>query len=75
MRITLAYPVEGIGGPDETVEVDETTGRRLLGDGFARPASPDADEETVPTKARSRKARSTRKPPADGTPPEHEGGQ
>lgn len=58
MRITLAYPIDGIGGPDETVEVDETTGRRLLADGFARPAAR--------RKARSHKARSPRKPPADG---------
>lgn len=36
MRITLAYPIEGLGDPDETVDIDDVSGRRLIGDGMAR---------------------------------------
>lgn len=42
-RITLAYPWTDADGkehrPDETISVDEATARRLIGDGWARPAS------------------------------------
>jgi hypothetical protein len=41
MRVTLAYPWDG-HDPDETVEVDNATGRRLLRDGKARPADDEA---------------------------------
>ena len=44
MRITLAVPYDG-HDPDETIEVDDANGRRLLRDGFAR--LPDRNEQTV----------------------------
>lgn len=37
MKVTLAYPWED-HQPDQTVDVDDETGRTLLRDGFARPA-------------------------------------
>lgn len=51
MKVTLAVPFDG-HQPDETIEVDDATGRRLLHDGFARrpvesptPDLPDTGEE------------------------------
>lgn len=38
MKVTLAYPIEDLGAPDQTVEVDERRGRSLIRDGLARPA-------------------------------------
>ena len=58
MRITLAYPRPGIGDADETVDVDDATGRTLIADGFARPAE-------SPRK-RSQTHASTTEPPAGG---------
>jgi hypothetical protein len=51
-KITLAWPQEGIGGSDETVDVDDATARRLIGDGLARypdnvNALPDAEVVAV----------------------------
>lgn len=37
MKIVLAYEVEGLGSPDETVVVDPAMGRRLIREGNARP--------------------------------------
>lgn len=44
MRVTLAYPFDG-HSPDETVDLDDATAKRLLRDGFAR--LPDRDTQTV----------------------------
>jgi hypothetical protein len=40
MRITLAWPQAGLGDADDTVDVDEATGVRLLNDGLARRPDP-----------------------------------
>jgi hypothetical protein len=40
MLITLAWPQEGLGGAGDTVDVDDATGVRLLGDGLARYPDP-----------------------------------
>ncbi len=40
MKVTLAYPHDG-RRPDDTVDVDEQVGRRLIHDGKARPPDPD----------------------------------
>ena len=44
MKITLAVPYDG-HAPNDTIDVDDTDGRRLLRDGWAR--LPDRDEQTV----------------------------
>lgn len=51
MRVTLAYPFDG-HEPDETIEVDDSVGRTLIRDGFARApehtptnVTPDSGEE------------------------------
>lgn len=48
MRVTLAYPYGGFG-PDETIDVADSLGRRLVRDGLARPADPDPDGLPAPT--------------------------
>lgn len=45
MLVTLAYPVDGLGQPDDTVEVDDSVGRDLLRYGKAR--LPDPGTRTV----------------------------
>lgn len=35
MKIVLAYPYEG-HDPDDEIDVDETVGRRMISEGFAR---------------------------------------
>lgn len=48
MRVTLAYPIDGVGAPDETVDVDEAQARQLVADGFARwPEVDDLEALTV----------------------------
>lgn len=42
MKITLAYRWNGYA-PDETIEVDDRTGKQLVNDGKARVALDDAD--------------------------------
>lgn len=39
IRVTLAYPYEG-HAPDETIELDDPTARRLIREGRARAATP-----------------------------------
>lgn len=41
MKITLAWPREGVGQADETIDVDEVLARQLLDDGLARHPDPD----------------------------------
>lgn len=60
MRVTLAYPIAGLGGPDETVTVDKQTGRTLIADGRARPAVDEARS------SRSRPAAEPQKEADDG---------
>lgn len=49
MFVTLAYPHPELGEPDETVEVDDATGRQLVHDGLARLADDQVlDGLTVP---------------------------
>lgn len=59
MRVTLAYPYEG-HEPDETIEVDDDEGRRLLTTGHARKA----DAETT---TKTRPKGQTRQEPDNGT--------
>lgn len=47
MLITLAYPWNG-HDPDETVEVDDRTGRKLIRYGKARPADPTPPPAVAP---------------------------
>jgi hypothetical protein len=48
VRVTLAYPYGGFG-PDETIDVDDTLGRRLVREGRARPADPESGGIPAPT--------------------------
>ena len=45
MKITLAWPQEGIGDADQTVDVSDADAKRLVNDGMARWA------DLVPTAA------------------------
>lgn len=63
MRVTLAYPVEGLGGPNDVVEVDDERGRVLIQDGKARGAGNGPGPKT--TRARSRNT-TTEEVTADG---------
>lgn len=40
MKVTLAWPREGVGQADETVDLPDGEARRLLADGMARVPDP-----------------------------------
>jgi hypothetical protein len=48
MRVTLAYPYDG-NQADETIEIDDAEGRRLVRDGRARPAAATGVDVLNPT--------------------------
>lgn len=64
MRITFAVPwtdpdTGTTHKPDSSATVDDRTARRLIGDGWARPADPPAKKAAAKTTARKSAARAT----------------
>jgi hypothetical protein len=50
VKITLAYPFEG-HAPDETIEIDDVRGRRMVRDGKARRADIGPDSKAADLRA------------------------